>query len=200
MSGRVGLTGGIGSGKSTVARMFAAQGIPVIDADRISRQLTAAGGSALSALQAAFGGEIIDTASGGLNRTAMRRLMLENPDARGTLENILHPLILQEIVRFQAACNAPYSIAEIPLLIELPQFRATADRVLLVDTPQTQQIARAGERGGIGADEIRKIIALQASRTQRLAAADDVITNNGSLAQLATQVLTQDQFYRRFFS
>jgi dephospho-CoA kinase len=187
MSFIVGLTGGIGSGKSTVADLFAAEGIAVVDTDRIAHALTGAGGAALPALVAAFGAGILD-AAGALDRAAMRRLAFADPDARTRLEGILHPLIRAESARQCAGAASPYVVLAVPLLVESGDYRARCDRVLVVDCPEALQIERVMARSRLTAEEVRAIMATQATRAQRLAAADDVLDNGGERAGLPAGV------------
>lgn len=189
----VGLTGGIGSGKSTAARMFAELGVPIIDTDLIARELVEPGQPALDELVAAFGPELL-TVDGRLDRPALRRLVFQDPGLRRRLEGILHPRIrriVQERVRAQ---DAPYCIVAIPLLVETGQ-RDLVDRVLVVDAPPTAQLARAVERDGVPAKDVQAVMASQASREARLAAADDVLPNAGDLAELKDRVATLHATY-----
>ena len=176
----LGLTGGIGSGKSTVAALLAARGAAVIDADAISRATTTAGGPALPAIAAAFGPRLIG-ADGALDRAAMRVLVYGNPGARQQLEAIVHPLVAQEIERqTRAAHRAGHAwlVFDIPLLAEGgARWRARLDRVLVLDCPPAVQIARVMARSGLSHAQVQAILDAQASRTQRLAAADWVLFN-----------------------
>lgn len=183
----VGLTGGIGSGKSTVGRAFERRGIVVIDADAISRALTAPGGAAMPALRAAFGDAIVDS-RGALDRDRMRALAFGDPEAKRRLEGILHPMIRAENDRQLAAATSPYAILMIPLLVESGQARARCDRILVVDVPEAAQLARVAQRDGLPREQILAIMRAQATRAQRLAAADDVIENTGTEADLEPQV------------
>jgi dephospho-CoA kinase len=184
----VGLTGGIGSGKSAVAERFAALGVPIVDTDAIAHELTGVGGRAIEPLQAEFGAAVI-TPEGALDRAAMRRLVFADPQLRVRLEGILHPLIRQESdARIQAATGADYALLVVPLLIESGQYRQRVDRVAVVDCPETTQLARVMARSGLSADEVRAIMAAQADRQTRLAAADDVIRNDAGLDALTARV------------
>jgi len=196
MSFVVGLTGGIGSGKSTVADLFAALGAVIVDTDVISRELTAENGAAMSEISAEFGSDVV-LANGALNRTAMRQLVFSDASAKGRLEAILHPLIrcVSEVL-CAAATTAPYVILVVPLLVESGAYRAQVKRILVVDCDEETQVARVVARSGLKVDEARAIMAAQASRAQRLAAADDVILNNADRAALDAQIQFFDQRYR----
>ncbi len=188
---RVGLTGGIGSGKSTVLHMLAELGAATIDADAISRSTTAAGGSAIAAIAGTFGADFI-TAAGALDRERMRERAYADPAARKQLEAIIHPLVSQESARqVQAALDVGVRciVFDIPLLVESGRWRAQVDRVLVVDCSPQTQIDRVVARSGLSTDQVRAIMAAQASRGERLAAADIVICNEGlSLDQLRDAV------------
>ena len=198
MALRVGLTGGIGSGKSTVLQMFADLGAAVIDADAISRGTTAAGGAAIAAIAARFGAEFV-TAEGALDRERMRAHAYADPRARKQLEEIIHPLVGRESARqVEAALAAglPCIVFDIPLLVESGRWRAQVDRVVVIDCSPETQIERVVARSGLKPDEVRTIIAAQATRADRLAAADIVICNDGlSLGELRDNVV---QAARRF--
>jgi dephospho-CoA kinase len=193
----VGLTGGIGSGKSTVADHFAAQGVPVIDTDAIARDLTAPGGAALDAVRAAFG-EAVVQADGTLDRAALRRRVFSDNTSRHRLEAILHPLIRQRVEQALATLTAPYALIVVPLLVETGGYRDVLDRVLVVDCPEDLQIERVMARSGLTRDEVTAILAAQASRAERLAAADDVIVNSASPEVLRTQVAALHRRYLAF--
>ena len=186
---RIGLTGGIGSGKSTVGAMLASLGAVVIDTDLIARRLTMPGGAALGAIVAAFGSRFI-AADGGLDRPLMRRAAFDDATIRIRLEAILHPLIGVEVEREAAlAAAAPVLVFDVPLLVESGRWRGRVDAVWLVDCDETVQIARVAARPGWSEDAARAVIAQQASRAARRAAADAVIHNHGiSLAELAGEV------------
>ena len=190
----VGLTGGIGSGKSTVAECFAAHGVPVIDTDVVARELTAPGGAALDAIRATFG-EMVMQADGTLDRAALRRRAFSDADARHKLEAILHPRIRQIVEQTLATLTAPYALIVIPLLVETGGYRDVLNRVLVVDCPEDLQIARVMARNGLTQDEVEAILAAQAGRAERLAAADDVILNTASPEALRTQVATLHRRY-----
>ena len=188
---RVGLTGGIGSGKSTVLQVLAQLGAAVIDADAISRATTAAGGSAIEAIRLRFGADFI-TAAGALDRERMRELVYAQPQARRDLEAIVHPLVGAETERqTQAALQAGARciVYDVPLLVESGRWRQRVDRVLVVDCSPATQVARVGARDGLSPAQVEAIIAAQAPRGLRLAAADAVVCNDGiTLEQLRQQV------------
>lgn len=188
MALRIGLTGGIGSGKSTVAGLLALQGAGIVDTDAIARRLSLPGGAAIPAIRAEFGHEFIDS-TGALDRERMRRLAFGDPHAKRRLESILHPLIGIESEREAQASAAPVLVFDVPLLVESGRWRALVDRVLVVDCSESTQIARVVARAAWPEDTVRGIIAQQASRQARLACADAVIHNEGiSLAELACEV------------
>ena len=193
----VGLTGGIASGKSVVAREFAAHGAHVADADIAARDAVAAGSEGLAEVIAAFGAGVLD-AAGMLDRAAMRRRIFEDPAAKRMLEAIVHPRVRAVL---QAECDAapgPYAVAAIPLLAEAGGRGAYPwlDRILVVDAPVEAQRARLLARDGIDAALADRMIAAQATRAQRLALADDVLANTGTLADLAGHVAALDRVYR----
>ena len=183
----VGLTGGIGSGKSAVTDRFAERGVTVVDTDLIAHQLTAAGGAATPAIRSAFGAGVIDP-TGALDRKAMRDLAFSDPEARRRLEAILHPMIRAESERQCAEAASPYVILAVPLLVESGTYRERCDRICVVDCRVETQVARVRARNGLEESQIRAIIAAQASREDRLAAADDVIDNEGTLDALDTRI------------
>ena len=187
MSFVVGLTGGIGSGKSAVADLFAARGIAVIDTDAIAHELTAPGGEAMPAIRDTFGAAVA-TPDGALDRAAMRNIVFADPPARKRLEAILHPLIRSESERRLASADSPYAILMVPLLVESGDYRKRVDRVAVVDCREETQIARVMRRNGLTRPEVERILAAQASRAQRLEAADDVIDNDGSLDELGPRI------------
>ncbi len=191
----VGLTGGIGSGKSTVADCFARLGAPVIDTDVIARELTAPGGAALAPIRAAFG-DAVARADGTLDRAALRRLVFADSLARLQLEAILHPRIRQAVEGTIATLHAPYVLVVIPLLVETGGYRDLLNRVLVVDCPEAMQIERVMARSGLTHGEVTAILAAQAGRGERLAAADDVIVNTGSPEALAAEVEALNGRYR----
>lgn len=187
MSYRVGLTGGIGSGKSTVAELFAELGVPIIDTDVISHQLTQAGGAAIASIQQKFGNEYIDSA-GALNRDLMRQRVFSDPLAKQNLENIIHPLILSQARSRAEASTAPYVMLVVPLLFESSDYRQWLDRTLLVDCTEDTQIRRAVSRSGLSESAVRSIMSQQLTRSQRALLADDAIQNEGDLSALKPQV------------
>ena len=190
----IGLTGGIGSGKSTVADLFAARGASVVDTDAIAHELTGPGGAAIAAIRAEFGDSVI-RADGALDRDAMRERAFEDPAARRRLEAILHPMIRAESNRRLDAAKGPYALLVVPLLVESGDRAAAVDRVLVVDCPVEVQIERVMHRSGLTRERVETILAAQASRAQRLAAADDVIDNAGAPDALPGQV---DTLHRRY--
>jgi len=190
----VGLTGGIGSGKSAVAALFAKQGIAVIDTDEIAHELTRPGGAAIEPIRAAFGAGAIGS-DGALDRAKMRKLVFGNLAEKKKLEAILHPLIREESLRRGERAGSPYSILVIPLLAEGGIDRSRYERVLVVDCTEAQQIERAMRRSGLSEKEVRDILAAQATREQRLALADDVIDNRGPREALERQVSHLNQKY-----
>ncbi|AMP01781.1 dephospho-CoA kinase [Collimonas arenae] len=192
----VGLTGGIGSGKTTVADMFAKLGASVIDTDAIAHQLSAAGGIAITPIIAEFGADFID-ASGAMDRARMRALVFSDSDARHRLESILHPLIRTETARAAEQAEGPYLIFVVPLLIESGNWKRRVERILAVDCDEQVQVQRVMQRNAMSESQVRAIMATQASRQQRLQAADDVIVNDGDPAALLPQVA---QLHTRYLS
>lgn len=186
---RVGLTGGIGSGKSTVCRILRDLGAWVVDTDAIAHRLTAPGGRAIPAIAAQFGADVI-AGNGAMDRARMRERVFADPAQRRALEAILHPMIGED-TRAEAAAAPPGAIVvfDVPLLVESGRWRDQVDRILVVDCPVETQIARVMQRNGWTADAVQRIIDQQASRAQRLAVADDVIVNDGlELEELAAEV------------
>ncbi len=184
----VGLTGGIGSGKSTVADMFAALGVRVIDTDVISRQLTQAGGAAVPAIREAFGPDFVD-AHGAMDRHKMRELVFRSTFEKKRLEGILHPLIFEQTQREATSLTkAPYTLIVVPLLFESGRYAGWLHRIVLVDCPEDVQIARTMQRSGLDEAAVRAIMAHQLDRSERLRLANDVIRNEGSLGALQNQV------------
>ncbi len=199
MSFVVGLTGGIGSGKSAAADEFARLGASVVDTDVIARELTAAGGAAMPEVERLFGSEIVG-ADGAMDRAKVRARVFADPAARKALEALLHPMIRDESRRRIASAKGAYVVHVVPLLIESADYRMRVDRVLVVDCPEALQIARVRARSGLSETEVRSILASQASRAQRLAAADDVIDNSSSLEALRKQVAALHQRYVEYSS
>lgn len=190
----VGLTGGIGSGKSAVAQLFTRLGIAVIDSDSIAHELTQPAGEAIEPIRAAFGASAIG-ADGSLDRVRMRKLVFGDAQARKKLEAILHPLIRIESARRCERARSPYAILVVPLLVESGIDRSRYSRVLVVDCLETQQLERVMARSSLPESEVRAILAAQATRAQRLAAADDVIDNSGLPAALERQVSSLNEKY-----
>ncbi len=184
----VGLTGGIGSGKSTVAHLFGALGARIVDTDLISHQLTQANGAAVPAIRQTFGAEFVD-AQGALDRARMRQLVFADTAAKQRLEAILHPLILAQ-TREQAIAptDAPYTLIIVPLLFESDHYRDWLNRVIVVDCPEQLQIERTIQRNGLSEAAVRAIMAQQIDRKRRLQLADDVISNDGDMDTLREQV------------
>lgn len=193
----VGLTGGVGSGKSTIAGMLLRQGAGIVDADAIAHEMTQPGGVAIDGIRRAFGDASI-AADGSLDRVWMRARAFADPSARRALEAVLHPLIRAESNRRaeeQAATGSPYVAFVIPLLVESGDARGRFDRILVVDCTEATQIARVCARPGIDAAVARGILAAQATREERLAAADDVLFNEAPLDEIAARV---DRLHRRY--
>jgi dephospho-CoA kinase len=191
----VGLTGGIGSGKSTVADLFAAHCVPLVDTDLIAHHITAPHGMAMPQIAAEFGAAFV-AADGSLDRARMRELVFSDDGARKRLEAITHPLIRAETNREQREAQGPYVIVVVPLLVESGSWKGRVNRVLTVDCSVETQISRVMSRNGFGRDQVLAIIARQATREARLAAADDVIDNdNAPLDALKVQVDAQHRAY-----
>jgi dephospho-CoA kinase len=191
----VGLTGGIGSGKSTVADLFAARGVPLVDTDVIAHRITAPHGIAMPQIAAEFGSEFV-AADGSLDRARMRTLVFGDERARKRLEGITHPLIRAETEREQREAHGHYVIVVVPLLVESGSWKSRVNRVLTVDCSVDTQIARVMNRNGFSREQVLAIIARQATREARLAAADDVIDNdNVPLEALEAQVDAQHRLY-----
>lgn len=188
---RVGLTGGIGSGKSTVAAILARKGATVIDADAISRGTTAVGGSAIPAIAAEFGAACIQP-DGAMDRNRMRAIIFSDPAAKGRLERIIHPIVGREVqagIALAEGANSPLIVIEIPLLVESGRWRALLHRILVVDCSIDEQVKRVVQRSGLDETEVTRIISAQAGRDARLAAADVVIFNQHlSLGELHDHV------------
>jgi dephospho-CoA kinase len=186
----VGLTGGIGSGKTVVADGLQAAGAAVVDADVLAHRVTGPQGAAIEPIRSCFGASYID-AHGALNRAAMRRRVFADTPARRQLEAIVHPLVrlaADAEAEQHARSGAPYVVFAIPLLIEAGDWTSRVDRVLLVDAPQALQVLRVMQRSGLAADQVLAIIAQQASRAQRLAAASDVLVNVGPRQALSPRI------------
>lgn len=183
----VGLTGGIGSGKSTVADLFVAAGASLVDTDAIAHELTAPEGAAMPAIVAAFGAAVL-TPAGALDRAAMRQHVFADPGARQQLEAILHPMIRQLSDARCLAATTPYVVLAVPLLVESGTYRERCDRIVVVDCPESLQVERVMARNGLAADQVRAIMAAQATRADRLAVADDVVVNDAGLTKLYEQV------------
>lgn len=182
----IGLTGGIGSGKSTVAEYIAQLGVPVIDSDRISRELVVPGSPALGEIAAAFGPEMI-LEDGTLDRSRLRRQVFADPQQRRRLEAILHPRIYAEMRRRIQALDTPYCVLVIPLLLETGA-TAMVDRVLVVDAPESLQRQRVKRRGGMEDETLEAVLRTQLGRAERLRGASDIIVNDGDLTHLQRQV------------
>jgi dephospho-CoA kinase len=193
---KIGLTGGLGSGKTAATQAFSRLGVPAVDTDEISRELTAANGPALPLIRKAFGDSVFN-ADGTLNRDCLRSKILEDDSARRNLESILHPMILHEVGQRISRLNETYVLVVIPLLVELGSYDEMLDRVLVVDCSEETQVKRALERGGWTESEIRTMLAKQASRQARSARADDIIHNDGSLDDLSVQVASLNEKYKR---
>jgi dephospho-CoA kinase len=191
----VGLTGGIGSGKTTVSHLFAELGAAIVDTDVIAHELTSKHGAAMPAIQSAFGSAVLQE-DGSLDRAAMRRLCFSDPAERRRLEAVLHPLIRAEsVARCRRADHAPYVMLVVPLLVESSAYRRQVDRVLVVDCDEAQQIARVMARSALDEADVRSVMATQADRAERLAAADDVLPNAGGRGELQMAVLSLHRRY-----
>jgi dephospho-CoA kinase len=192
----VGLTGGIGSGKSAAADRFAALGAAVVDTDLIAHALTAPGGAAMAAIEAAFGRGVI-TLEGALDRAAMRARVFAHGEDRQRLEGILHPMIRSAAERQVVQASAPYVVLVVPLLVESGSYRERCDRICVVDCPEALQVERVVRRNGMAAAQVEAIMASQAGRAARLAAADDVLDNGAGLGELTAQV---DALHERYLA
>jgi dephospho-CoA kinase len=197
MSFVVGLTGGIGSGKSAAASEFERLGATVVDTDAIAHELTQAGGRAIPEIERVFGAELV-AQSGAMERAKMRERVFADPAARKALEALLHPMIRDESSRRIAAATGPYVIYVVPLLVESADYRNRVDRVLVIDAPEQLQIERVRARSGLPETQVRSILASQASRAARLAAADDVIENRGTIDALRKQVAAFHKKYLEY--
>jgi dephospho-CoA kinase len=192
----VGLTGGIGSGKSAASDFFEQQGIRVVDADVVAREVVEPGEAALNKIQEHFGNEVI-SADGQLNRAALRQIIFNKPEAKSWLESLLHPLIRQRMEQQLASAESPYAILSAPLLLE-GELHHRCDRVLVIDIPEALQIERSCDRDQVSVSQIQAIIGSQISREHRLQKADDVIDNSGSLEDLQQQVEALHQQYLNY--
>ncbi len=194
----VGLTGGIGSGKSTACSIFSELGIDIVDADTISHELVTPGSLAFNSQ--AFNsivqhfGDKIQTPQGGLNRSLLRELIFTSEEEKLYLENLLHPLVREEIIKRLTAASSPYVILSAPLLLENEHY-SFVNKVLVIDSPEDQQINRTIARDNVQAEAVKKIIASQLSRKERLEKADDVIVNNGNIADLKRKILELHNYY-----
>ncbi|MDY6010038.1 MAG: dephospho-CoA kinase [Duodenibacillus sp.] len=191
----IGLTGGIACGKTTVTDIFRKLGVPVIDADEISRELTAPGGAALPDIAVAFGRDMID--ANGLKRDLMREIIFSDPAAREKLESILHPMIKRRIFDELKLIKAPYIVLSVPLLLETGRWAEACKRVLVVDVSEDEQINRLVYDRHLGEEQARAIMAAQISRDKRMASADDLIDNSGSIEELEEKVKGLHAFYMR---
>ncbi|MHB1174249.1 MAG: dephospho-CoA kinase [Sulfuriferula sp.] len=194
MTWYVGLTGGIGSGKTSVSRLFAELGAGVVDTDEITHALTAPDGVAIPAIRREFGDEFM-APDGALDRAAMRRLIFEDDAAKAHLEAILHPMIRERALSAAAQSAAPYVMLVVPLLFESGNYREAVKRVLVVDCDEELQVARTMQRAALSEGQVQAIMSHQLSREERLASADDLIVNNGNLADLQQQVHALHQVY-----
>jgi dephospho-CoA kinase len=190
----VGVTGGIGSGKTTAVELFEKLGASVVDTDALAHALTRPGGAAMQAIRDRFGAAYV-LPDGSLDRAAMRSHVFEDPAARKDLEAILHPMIGERARAAVAAATGPYVLLVVPLLVERGSYRGLVDRVLVIDAQETQQVERVRRRSGLSQAQVRAIMGTQVTRAERLAAADDVIRNDGSEADLAEQVAALHERY-----
>ena len=195
----VAITGGIGSGKTTVANQFAALGIEVVDADLIAREVVEPGTPALAAIASHFGPGILDE-QGRLDRRALRERIFSDPAAKSWLNALLHPIIRSEMLRQCAAANSPYCLLVVPLLVE-NRLTELADRVLVIDVDEATQIERTCRRDGVSREQAQAILASQASRSERLAMADDVLDNqSGTTETIRARILALHETYLAFAS
>lgn len=192
---RIGLTGGVASGKSAAADRFAELGVPVIDTDVVAREVVAPGQAALAEIASRFGPDVL-TPDGGLDRVAMRKLVFADSGRRRELESILHPRIRDETFRQASAAGGDYQVIVVPLLVESPM-REQMDRILVVDVPESVQLERLMARDQANAEDAQRIIDAQASREDRLAIADDVLPNTGTLDELRAGVDALHERYLR---
>ncbi|WFC13751.1 dephospho-CoA kinase [Aeromonas salmonicida] len=195
----VAITGGIGSGKTTIANQFAELGIDIVDADVIAREVVEPGTPALAAIAAQFGPEMLDP-QGQLDRRRLRERVFSDPDAKAWLNGLLHPLIRQEMLRQCANARSPYCLLVVPLLIE-NRLTQLANRVLVIDVDEATQIERTCRRDGVSRAQAKAILAAQASRAERLAAADDVLDNQNDAAEtIKRRILALHETYMAFAS
>lgn len=194
MSLIIGLTGGIGSGKTSATRFFAAEGIAIIDADTIAHELTGAQGDAIPNIKKYFGVDFI-TKNGKLNREKMKNRIFSDINSRKKLEEILHPLIQTEVMHRIETASSPYIIVVAPLLLETGDYCETVTRILVVDCNEEYQISRTVSRDGLSKEEVRTIMATQKSRQERLNQADDVIVNDTDISSLQEKVKLQHNIY-----
>jgi dephospho-CoA kinase len=193
----VGLTGGIGTGKTTVSDLLAGMGADVVDTDEVSRALTAAGGAAMAEIEDRFGREFV-APDGALDRARMRKLVFSDERSRRDLEGILHPLVRRDSQRLIAKATGPYVVVVVPLLLETRTYRGLANRVLVVDCDPEIQVARVMKRSNLSREEVLAIMATQISRAERLRNADDVINNDNGLEALETQLVPLHRRYVHF--
>ncbi len=192
----VGLTGGIGCGKSEVSRLFSELGVPIVDVDVISHQLTAKGQATLQAIANQFGTDVLNK-DGSLNREYLREIVFNNPEARHALEAIMHPAIYEQaMIELNRNKAIPYQILAVPLLFESTRYQKLINHSLVIDCDSATQIDRASKRDGSSKSQIEKIIAAQIPRETRNQLADDIITNNGSLDELKEKVIQLNDKYR----
>ena len=189
----IGITGGIGSGKTAASDYLGSQGIAVVDADEVSRQVVEPGRPALEQIRAEFGDQVLQ-ADGQLDRAALREIVFADPEQRRVLEGITHPAIAAEIRRQLEASDSPYTILVSPLLLETDQHELV-DRVLLVDVPESVQVERTARRDEVPGDQVRHIMAAQMDRQERRRKADDIVLNDGSLADLHEQLDHLHDYY-----
>lgn len=193
----IGMTGGIGSGKTEATKLFTELGVPIVDVDIISHELTARGQATLKEIAQAFGQDILND-DGDLNRTALRKKVFANSEARKSLEDILHPAIFNKALEaLKKNASAPYQILAIPLLFESDRYLEIISRSLVIDSPPEMQIARASRRDGLLEADIQKIIGVQMSRTKRNSLADDLILNDGSIEELRQKI---KQLHEKFIN
>ncbi|KQV51170.1 MULTISPECIES: dephospho-CoA kinase [unclassified Duganella] len=193
----VGLTGGIGSGKSLIANMFADRGASIVDTDQIAHALTGPNGAAMPDILAEFGPHMADS-HGAMDRAKMRELVFREPAAKRRLEAILHPMIRDATLAAAADASGDYVMLAIPLLVESGAWKQRVNRVLVIDCPEEIQVARVMARNGLAEDQVRAIMATQVPRAVRLAAADDVIDNGGRIEALTPQVDHLHGFYQQY--